>query len=148
MSYSYYFNIGPYVYVKNPTEIRKHTVEHEGCSDHGSHQNKFCGECGKPKEKYEFEEECKKSLFQVLCDLDIEEFHCISIDPNILLPNFRMENQMCIHLGDDFGSYDIPDKEKAIEELKEKFSSAINKLKEYFGEENIELKFGVVHYYS
>lgn len=155
MGCDYSVNVGPVVHIKNPPV--ETTIKHKGCCNnkckkfHLTSYYKFCPDCGATVQ--EWAEPATKSL-------DINFYELFGDDDKLVPANHELSDAATIvlvsnkrvkgfeHFDFDDGDFEVFPKieeiTEYIENFKKVFANEILKLKEIFGESNVEVRYGTV----
>ena len=156
MSVNRYTKITPYLVVtgtfsKINIEIKRFCADHPRIKQE---KNKFCSECGKEivsKEHKVIEDRTPMSLLYDLPDFEDQLYSPFDRDRNILLPNQYAPSQFKC---DNDGEVEVnllgreTTIEKQVNWFKTEYSKEIAYLRDKFGEKNVEVRWGVISYWS
>ncbi len=155
MSIDYSVHVGPYIVVHNPpveTTEEYHSCPTKGCPNHKRHMSeKFCPACGsgirvvqfptKAPKDFDVYKEFDSRLCEAFCDggpedlkdamvfLSDEKGHDVVFDPTNELVDI------------DLRAVNMPE---SLDRFQEAFAKEIQRLKEVFGEQAVELRWGVI----
>lgn len=161
-------NLGPFMTVKGKTEIDVEdtvtTCSNEHCETHKSNteiSKKFCGECGAPaiEKKYTYTETVtpRDLFYSEKYEEDFENELCWTDPMNcdeesgVFVPNERSPSEKQLGFSGDEGfilDFSNLDFKKDIIWFNETFKKQIDIFKKEFGDDSVEIKCGMVQWYS
>jgi len=143
-------------YIETPRFIEKMVDKVKRyCPDHPKikqEKSKFCSECGDEIINEDYQEKSKIYPYQILREIEDYDYELYSGEgmDNIFIPNSYPPKNL--RIGDDGGAFEIEDpseiKETQVKWFEAKYSKEIEVLKSAFGEDKVQVKWGIVSYWS
>lgn len=151
--------LGPYLQVKSKKDIVNQeqvlTCSDTNCKNHQKNiqiKSKFCPDCGAGTSIKEYSIVYKASADSVASDeyeLFEDKLYSPEYQDNILIPNQYSPSKIRID-SDGSGAINLMevDFQKDIDWFKNKYQEQIERIIEVFGKSEVEIKFGIVYYWS
>jgi hypothetical protein len=147
--------ITPYIYIKSDLKVDVPKIK-RACLNHPNlkvDNYKFCPKCGSEVIIQEYTEKEKIKLNFKLYEIQNDDFiyqpEYFSLNEyNIVIPQDENEYTLIVDSDDGRAIEEIPNnREEALEWFNEKAKPSIDYLKETFGEENIEVRYGILGFW-
>lgn len=162
MGVSKYISLTPYLEVTGDKEVDEPKIR-RFCPDHPNKDQKnakFCSECGQLVQHEDVPHIVTYNpvsyIFNKLKLVDTDELCSVGENNNVLVSNKSMPKDIEFEDVDEWATQAIslcsPDDlikiNKQMEWFKEEHHEAIEAIKQKFGEDNVAVKWGVIHYWS